>query len=194
MTSVSKEVSVGEAVDREEPRRETAEVERSSVVVQGDVHNAASQEEAIVYMEDRVHKVEASRGCDMVGEEIVVAGSNSRDRVACTHCTSAQREGTVDFGGSFSSVPYLAAYSAALPADDDCSSCRRGEMLPNRSRSASAWEQRVAVCGPKLQSGRVCGEYFLAGRLSAHRNKVVKSRTEYDRRFNVGCREIRSVA
>ena len=156
MTSVSREASVGEAVGRGEPWRETAEVERSSVVVQEDVHNAASQEEAIVHMEDRLHKVEASRGCDMVGEEIVVAGSNSRDRVACTHCTSAQLEGTVDFGGNSSSVPYLAAYSAALPADDDRSSCRRGEMLPNRSRSASAWELRVAVCGSEsTQSGGI---------------------------------------
>ena len=70
-------------------------------------------------------------------------GSNSSDKVACSHCTSALLEGIVDSGYKVSSFPYLAAYSAALPADDDRSSCRLGEMLPSRSRPASGWELGV---------------------------------------------------
>jgi hypothetical protein len=164
--NVSKGVFVGEAVGKEEPWRETAEVEESFVVGQEGVHSAASPEEAIAHMGGMVHKAEACRGCGMVGEEIVVAGSNSHDRVACSHCTSAQLEGIADSGCNSSSVPYLAAYSAALPADDDRSSCRLREMLPNRSRAASGWELRVAVCGFEVVVSEDC---FRTGRLSTHR-------------------------
>jgi hypothetical protein len=48
-------------------------------------------------------------------------GSNSRCKVACSHCTLAL-EGIADYKVS----SYLAAYSAALPADDVHSSCRLG--------------------------------------------------------------------
>ena len=144
MTSVSTEVSGAEGVDTEAPWREKAEVEGSSAVVAEDVHNAASQEEVIAHMEGMVHKVEASRDCDIVVEGIV-ADSSSRGKVACSHCTSAQLEDTAGSGCKVSSFPYLAAYSAALPADDDRSSCRLGRCFQTDRVLASDWELRVAV-------------------------------------------------
>lgn len=123
-----------EAVGRAAPSRGKAEVVGSSAAAVEGVHNAASQEEASGRREDMAHKVEACRG---IVEEEIVAGSSWVGRAACSHCTLAL-EGIAESGYKASS--YLVAYSAALPADDDRSSCRLG-MLPNRSRSASDWER-----------------------------------------------------
>jgi hypothetical protein len=133
------EAFVEEAVDKEARRRETAVVEGSFAAAREDTHDAALKEAAIVrYMEDTAHKEEVCLDYGMAEEGIVVEGNSSRDMVACNHYTSGLLEGTVDSGCNSAADPYLVAYSAALPADDDCSSCRLGkEMLPHRSRARS---------------------------------------------------------
>jgi hypothetical protein len=97
-------------------------------VVAEDARNAALLEEVIAHMGGMVHMAEASLGCGIAAAGIV-ADSSSRGRVACSHCTSEQLVGIADSGCKASSLPYLAAYSAALPADDDCSSCRLGRCV-----------------------------------------------------------------
>jgi len=82
-----------EAVGREGPQREKAQVFGISAAAAADVRNAAL-EEAIEHKEDMAHTVEAYPGCGMVEEEIV-AGNSSRCRAACSHCTLAL-EGIVD--------------------------------------------------------------------------------------------------
>ena len=103
-------------------------------------------------MEGIAHMVEAHWDCG-IAEEGIVAGSSLRGRFACcSQCTMAQLEGAaaaaaVDSGDRISVAPYLVvAYSAALPADDDRSSCLPAclEMLPSRSRS----RRLRSVCSP----------------------------------------------
>lgn len=57
--------------------------------------------------------------------EGAVAGSSSRYMDACTYCTSEVAAGIADSDCMPVVVQHLAA-CLALPADDGCSSCRRG--------------------------------------------------------------------
>jgi hypothetical protein len=140
------------------PRLEKAAVEGSLVVGLEDVHNVASPEEVIAHMEGKVHKAEACQGCGTVAEGIVGGSSSRAGKVACSHYTWAQLEDMADSGCKASSFPYLAAYSAALPADDDRSSCRLREMLPNRSRRL----RRLGSLRAATDSSRVDAELFWA--------------------------------
>jgi hypothetical protein len=74
-------------------------------------------------------------------------GSSWRHMVACMYCTSAEgiaAAADADADCKASSYSHPAA-CLALPADDDCSSCRLGRLLPNRPRPGSDLEVRLLL-------------------------------------------------
>lgn len=103
-----------------------------------DDHNAALVEVVTERMEDMGCIVEGFPHCDTGGE--VVVDSNSRSGTdSCMHCTFVLREDMVDSDYIAAAARHLVA--SALPADDDCSSCRRGRWKFSQTERVLCWIQ-----------------------------------------------------
>ena len=131
-----------EGVGRRLQELETAVDEGKGVGERAHGHIEALPAVEICHSSDVDHRAGASRDCDIA--EGIVVGRSWGCMAALLHCTWSRSEGSMgvdyDFGRA-SSCPYPTA-CLARPADDLCSSCRRGSGGSKRTSIRSAWVSR----------------------------------------------------